>query len=230
MKATVNFCGETREIGEAGSITIGREGDIVVDDNPYLHRNFLTLTVTDGLAWLHNVGAQISATVADIQGLTQTWLAPGARVPLVFPHTSVWFTAGPTTYDVEIMLDSAPMVPTPMSGTGVSDTTIGPVTMTPDQRRMVVALAESILKRGLGGKGNIPSSAAAAERLGWTVTKFNRKLDNVCHKLSRTGVTGLVGSTGSNASSRRTRLVEYALAARLVTPGDLVLLDMSDEI
>ena len=36
-----------------------------------------------------------------------------------------------------------------------------------------------------------PSSADAAARLGWTVTKFNRKLDNVCQKLADAGIRGL---------------------------------------
>lgn len=225
MTAQVDFCGEVYAVGEGGSITLGREGDIVIDDNPYLHRHFLTLSVTDGYAWLHNVGAQISATVADVQGLTQTWLAPGARIPLVFPHTSVWFSAGPTTYDLDIRLDDAPVLPTARTGDTTEETTIGPVSMTPDQMRLVVSLAEPILRRGLGGKGSIPSTTIAAQRLGWTTTKFNRKLDNVCDKLARTGVTGLVGSSGANASSRRTRLVEYAVATRLISVDDLALLD-----
>lgn len=228
MRAVVDFCGESYELNDDLSLTIGREGDIAIDDNLYLHRTFLTLSTVDGFVWLHNVGSQISATVSDNLGLTQTWLSPGARIPLVFPRTCVWFTAGPTTYDLEITLDSAPLVPVPAAGGLSANTTIGPVAMTPDQRLLVVALAEPILRRGISGKGSIPSSASAARRLGWTTTKFNRKLDNVCHKLSQTGVSGLVGSSGDNASSRRSRLVEYAVSSRLVTSADLALLQTSD--
>jgi len=75
----------------------------------------------------------------------------------------------------------------------------------------------------------ISSSAKAAERLGWTVTRFNRKLDNVCDKLDRVGVPGLRGGRGEYATNRRVRLVEHALAARLVTRADLPLLDMSED-
>ncbi len=71
----------------------------------------------------------------------------------------------------------------------------------------------------------IPTSAKAAERLGWTVTRFNRKLDNVCDKLDRAGIPGLRGGRSSYATSRRVRLVEHALAARLVTRADLPLLN-----
>jgi hypothetical protein len=71
----------------------------------------------------------------------------------------------------------------------------------------------------------VPSSQAAANRLGWAITKFNRQLDAVCQKLARTGVQGLHGDVGALASSRRARLVEYGLAVRLVSAEDLPLLD-----
>ena len=75
----------------------------------------------------------------------------------------------------------------------------------------------------------LPSSAKAAERLGWTITRFNRKLDNVCDKLDRIGVKGLRGGPGALATNRRARLVEYAVASRLVTGDDLPLLDLTDD-
>ena len=62
-------------------------------------------------------------------------------------------------------------------------------------------------------------------RLGWKVTKFNRKLDNVCQKLADAGTRGLHGGPGKLASNRKARLVEHALSTRLVTEGDLALLD-----
>ena len=65
----------------------------------------------------------------------------------------------------------------------------------------------------------------AAERLGWKVTKFNRKLDNVCQKLADAGIRGLHGGPGKLASNRKSRLVEHALSTRMVTEADLVLLD-----
>ena len=60
-------------------------------------------------------------------------------------------------------------------------------------------------------------SGAAAQRLGWTITKFNRKLDNVCEKLAKLGVRGLHGDASRLATSRKARLVEHALATQLVT-------------
>jgi hypothetical protein len=227
MTAVVDYCGEITPLPSNGTVTIGREGDIAIDDNPYLHRRFLELAHVDNLVWLANVGSAISATIADEEGLVQSWLSPGARVPLVFPRTVVWFTAGPTTYEFDILLTDALFVPAAVPEAHDGSTTLGRVTFTPDQRLLVLALAEPILRRGNRGAGSVPPSAAAAERLGWTITKFNRKLDNVCEKLSKLGVRGLIGESRA-ASNRRARLVEYALAARLITAADLVWLDPVD--
>jgi hypothetical protein len=225
LSAAVDFCGEEFEIPAAGLLTIGREGDIAIDDNPYLHRRFLELSFHSGLLWLANVGSAMTATVSDAQGLAQSWLSPGAGVPIVFPRTILWFTAGPTTYELEISLSGAPFAPNTEIHQGDGETTSGRVSFTPDQRLLILALAEDILRRGGRGSGSIPPSATAAERLGWTTTKFNRKLDNVCEKLSRLGVRGLVSQGDRAASNRRARLVEYSLASRLVTQADLQWLD-----
>ena len=50
----------------------------------------------------------ISATVADATGGMQAWLAPGARIPLVFSQTNVVFTAGPTTYELSVHVRRRP--------------------------------------------------------------------------------------------------------------------------
>lgn len=224
MAATIDFFGEIHRIQEGDILTLGRDGDLCIDDNPYLHRRFLEFAVTDGVLWLANTGNALTATVADAEGLVQSWLSPGARVPLLFPNSVVWFTAGPTTYEIDIELASPPYRPTGSHALESGDTTMGRMTLTPDQKLLIVALAEDILRRGNRGAGAIPASAAAAERLGWTITKLNRKLDNVCEKFARMGVRGVVSDGTRSASNRRARLVEYALASRLVTDEDLALL------
>lgn len=83
-----------------------------------------------------------------------------------------------------------------------------------------------MLRRDGTGFSAIPSSAEAAKRLGWALTRFNRKLDNVCDKLDRVGVVGLRGGgVGKLATNRRARLVEHAVTSHLVTPADLHLLE-----
>jgi hypothetical protein len=224
-QATVEFCGESYPVAEGEPLVIGRDGRLAIDDNPYLHRSFLQVSDQDSLWWLTNLGSQLTATVADEQGRMQAWLAPGARLPLVFDRTFVWFTAGATTYEFEVVLVDPPFVPVASEPAEVGQTTIGRITFTPDQKRLILALCEPILRGGGRGAGSIPASAAAADRLGWQLTRFNRKLDNVCEKLARAGIRGLHGEPGRLAVNRRARLVEYALAARLVEKADLELLD-----
>jgi hypothetical protein len=222
--ATVDFAGEIYVVKPGERFVIGRDGDLTVDDNPYLHRRFLILTNQESLWLLTNVGNQLTATIADEHGIMQAWLAPSAQIPLIFARSFVFFTAGPTTYEFEILLDSPSFVPSSEPTVGDGTLTIGRVALTADQRLMIVALCESFLRRGTRGAGSVPSSAAAAERLGWALTKFNRKLDNVCDKLTRSGIRGLHGEPGRLATNRRARLIEYALAARIVDVTDLDLL------
>lgn len=230
MGVTVDFCGEEFVADPERPLTIGRTGDVEIDDNPYLHRQFLEVVEEGGLWWLTNVGTTLTATVADKKGLFQAWLSPGARIPLALERFTVWFTAGPTTYDFDIVVDTPAFVATgaeepPREDERTGETTVGRVSFTPDQRLLIVALAEPLLRRGQGGSAQIPSSADAARRLGWKVTRFNRKLDNVCQKLADAGTRGLHGGPGKLASNRKARLVEHALSTRLVTEADLALLD-----
>ncbi len=105
-KVTVVFCGEEYSVSPETGLTIGRTGDVEVDDNPYLHRTFLVVSFENGFWWISNTGSTLTATVADEQGLFQAWLNPGAKIPLAMKKLIVWFTAGPTTYDFEIHVAS----------------------------------------------------------------------------------------------------------------------------
>ena len=137
------------------------------------------------------------------------------------------FSAGPTTYEIDLITageDRFSGIDGVHQSTG--QTTIGAAPMTKSQLLLVLALAEPVLRRAGTGAAEIPSSAAAAARLGWPLTKFNRKLDNVCEKLDRVGVRGLRGGrAGGAASNRRTALVEHAVATLMVTAEDLPMLD-----
>lgn len=221
----VEYCGEWYTVESGRTFGIGRESDLTIDDNPYLHRTFLTLSSEFGLWWLSNVGQLLSATVSDATGSVQAWVAPGAKLPLVFQTVHVMFSAGATTYDFSVHAEedfyNTSLTAAPADG----GTTILPVTLTRSQRLLVVALAEHLLSQPSAGRATVPSSAQAAARLGWSMTTFNRKLDNVCEKLDKIGVDGLRGGRGKLAVNRRARLVEYAVATRLVGPEDLLLLD-----
>ena len=232
MGVRIEFIGEGIEVPPGETFVIGREGDLVIDDNPFLHRQFLTLSDTSGVWVLANVGDQLAATVSDAEGRLEAFLGPGAVLPIVFDETTVRFTAGPTSYEFTLRDDAPSFAASPLNETlddtpgdpSGADTTIGRVVLTHDQTLLILALAESGLVSAGGRSAVLPTSSQAARRLGWTTTKFNRKLDNVCDKLSKLGVRGLQGDVGALASNRRARLVEYALAVRLVTRDDLDLL------
>ena len=221
----VEFCGEWHDVDETADFFIGREGDLAIDDNPYLHRQFLRVYRDFGLWWLGNVGNLLSATVTDPSGTVQAWLAPGAKLPLVFQTMHVMFSAGSTTYDFTIHAAEDYYNTSAVATQNVGSTTIMPVSLTLTQKQLVLALAEDVLLQTVPGRGTLPTSADAAARLGWSMTTFNRKLDNVCDKLDKIGVSGLRGGKGKLANNRRARLVEYAVATHLVSVEDLPMLD-----
>lgn len=222
---TLDFCGEEYLPDPEQRFTIGREGNLTLDeDNVFLHRQFLAIYFQADLWWLENVGSQLSATVADGSGTFQAWLAPGARLPLVFPATVIWFTAGPTTYEFDIHVSDVPFERMPITESADGQVTLGPVNLTAEQKLLLVALCEDLLSRRKIGAGAVPQSASVAGRLDWPVTKFNRKLDMICEKFTEAGVRGLRGGVAGAASSRKARLIEYAMAARIVTSDDLTLL------
>jgi hypothetical protein len=96
--------------------------------------------------------------------------------------------------------------------------------MSTEQRLLLVALAEAQL-RDPAAVLDLPTNRQIAAGLGWTITKYNRKLDGLCVKFAAHGVSGLRGSTDALARDRRLRLVDHALHAGVVTPADLPLLD-----
>lgn len=222
----LEFAGEWHSLVTGRPFFIGREGDLRIDQNRYLHRRFLEVQHHDGLWWLANVGMRLVATVSSAGGAVQSWLSPGARMPLVFERSVVVFTAGPVTYELSLHTEEAPYEVSQQTELSMSgEETVTPVSFTSLQKQLIIALAEPMLLREGVSINELPSSSDAAARLGWTLSKFNRKLDNVCDKLDRMGVQGLRGGPGRLATSRRARLVEYAVSSQVVTRADLFMLD-----
>ena len=114
---------------------------------------------------MSNEGSRLSATLTDGDGLVQSRLAPGARIPLVFPRVILTFSAGPTTYEINLITSGEDHF-AGITGTQQSSgqTTIGVTPMTRTQLLLVLALAEPVLRCAGTGATEIPSSAAAAAR------------------------------------------------------------------
>lgn len=224
---SVDFAGETVSALPGGILTVGRAGDLAIDDNPYLHREFLRFDHEVGMWWVANVGSRLAAYLTDEGGIMRTTLAPGARTPLVSPRTQVTFAVGETIYELLVETEGyEPAAPRADAGSkAVGEATIVPGKLTPAQLLAVLALAEPVLRRSGSGAGRIPSSAEASRRLGWTAKRFDKKIENICDKLASAGVRGLRGSSTGAASNRRLHLVEYAVSVRLVTPDLLPMLD-----
>lgn len=223
----IEYCGE--RIRAENGFTIGRTGDLAVDDNPYLHRSFLELRFEAGVWLVANVGTQLSATIADDRNLFAAHISPGGVLPLVFEEARLRFGAGATTYEVHLEMSDPPFSAVdeadPAAEADLGAPTRIPVPLTPDQRLVVLALAEHAFHRTGSGPSPLPSNAEAGARVGWSERKFNKKLDQVCAKLTKAGVRGLRGEPGDIAANRRARLVEYCLSSRIVTADDLVELD-----
>lgn len=223
---TIDISGEQYTVSPTSKCTMGRVGDVVIDDNPYLHRHFLHVEHTSDFWWLSNVGNRTVAYLADDRGLSRSTLVPGSTMPLVFGCTIATFSAGPFAYELKFCINSPVYESVIAPEMAVNaDTTIGSTTFTETQLLAILALAEPLLRR-VGTKiWEVPTAVQAAKRLGWTQTRFNRKLDNVCDKLDKLGVRGLRGSAGSPALERRAVLAEYAVTTGIVTPVHLAVLE-----
>lgn len=224
-RVAVEFLGEVTEVPDGREFTIGRAGDLVIDDNPRLHRRFLVISSAGEMWWLSNVGSQIAATITVDSGLTQTWLGPGGAMPIADGRSEVRFSAGRTTYEFEIF--ASDIQPRPVTATDDGDGTkthLVAVSLSEHQRLVVLALAQFALRGADIGRARIPSTQTVVAQLGWTKRAFERALDEVCKKLSDAGVVGLVGQHGALAHDRRARLVEYAITTRMVRSEDLSML------
>lgn len=218
----IEYCGEWHALDAGERLTIGRDADLVIDDNPELDSQLLELFDENGMWWIGSTAASRTVQVSDPSGRVSTELTPGARVPVVFDPVQVVFVAGRTTY--EFAVHGGLPYSAVATSAELRPERIEMPRLTANQRLLLVVLCEPSLRRPSSARDDFPTSAEAAARLGWSLTAFNRKLDNVCDRLDRAGVAGLRGGRGNLATRRRVRLIEYALAARLVTVEDLALL------
>jgi hypothetical protein len=220
----VDFCGELTVVEPGDELTFGRSADLHIDANRHLHRVLGRFWSRGDAWWLTNEGRTITIQIADADSRSSVLLAPGSEIALSFPNSILRFRAGVTDYEL--------IVQVPDRGASADEDTdddllsgddeemgdtiaLGDLMLTDEQRLLLLALAEPTL-RDPHTTEDLPTNRAVARRLGWSITKFNRKLDNLCNRFSKLGVGGLRGSVDQLATDRRRRLVEHAIESGLI--------------
>jgi hypothetical protein len=224
---TVDFLGTRHDVHPGNELTFGRAADLVVDDeNPFLQRVLGRFRWVSGTWWVDNFGSRIGLAVFTQPGVRSELPprrqdGPAPTVALPPPGFSVQFNAGGFAY--ELVGDIVGDHPTADLPSAADDAPAYPtVTLTYDERQMLLVLAAPVVRDWSAGPEALPANREIARALGWTLAKYNRKLDYLCLRLGRVGVRGIVGARGVEARNRRWLLARYAVAAGMVTaePGE----------
>lgn len=221
---SVEYCGELYEVQPGDNLTFGRSADLSLDDNPYMHRVAGRIESRAGRWWLANVGSSAVIELYDRGTRSKAIVMPGTDQALPGADVVVRFSAGETSYEIDIRTDQERFAPEQIEDLESPETLLRVVPLTDSQLALVLSLAEPILLDPLAKIG-VPPSKQAAKRLGWSMSKFNRKLDNVCDKFGREGVRGLKARSGGLSRDRRQRLVDHCVSAGVVDASMLTLLD-----
>lgn len=233
---TVDFAGEVHLLSLGDELTFGRgaTNDLAIDDNPQLHRSFGKIFSRDGAWWLRNNGSRLPLILRDDASRSSATLTSGREISLSFDRALIAFDAGATNYQLEVVITGNQIdhvsnhhafEHSDLSTGATVDQSKLP--LVGEQRLLAVALAEGALREP-HKPIVLPTNKAVAHRFGWSMTTFNRKLDRMCKKYARAGISGLVGGPGGLASDRRTRLVEHLVSSGSITVADLDLLDEVD--
>jgi hypothetical protein len=228
----IDFCGEEYILSRDDTLTFGRTADLEVDTNPYLHRRLGLFHHEGGHWWVSNTGGSILLNVHGPGRDESSVVAPGGRFALTVPEFTIGFTAGPNRYEVSGAVEDVEARIDLDDSSGTRTLEWGVVDLNADQHLLLVATCERLLRTEPGTELEepIPPSRACANRLGWSITKYNRKLDHLCLKFSRVGLRGLQGEQGNHATNRRTLLAEHAIRVKLVVESDLSLLDPQEHL
>jgi hypothetical protein len=220
LELEVCFEEERRLLRPLDELTIGRRADLTVDSmNRRLHRVLLRLS-WDGSWMVANVGRTIPVVAADIDGSSYARLVPGTSMPLPFADTALTFSAGSANYRVTAHTATPGLVsPDQLIDDGLTiERTENPALLqfNAEQIELLSALAAPRLA-GPITVADLPSSREVALKLGWSTSKLNRKLDRLCAKLDRAGLSGVSGESGNNASQRRLVLANFAVESGIIT-------------
>ncbi len=103
----VDFCGEQLKLAPGDSATFGRDADLVIDDNPYLHRVLGRFEHRDGHWWLDNTGSSTVINLHDRNSANTAVVAPRGTVVLTMADVAVSFVAGRSRYELDAVVEDA---------------------------------------------------------------------------------------------------------------------------
>jgi hypothetical protein len=221
---TIGFVDGVRTVtaDDPEGLVFGRGAALDIDSNPFLHRQVGRVVPIGAVWWVENLSASSPVWLTTVRGTHL--LAGGAKEALDSTDCTVSFEAGTCRYELHLRLSELPAAAAPREL--AADQTLTrrrpDLRLTAEERLLVAALAEPYLRNV--PSSSLPTNKEIARRLGWSTPKFNRKLDYLCLRLDRQGVAG-VRAPGRRARDRRLRVVEHAIAQRLVSTDDLALLD-----
>lgn len=205
---TVEFCGETYQ--PSTELVFGRDADLVLDENSFLHRRAGRFHLRDATWWLENLGSRLRLTMVSSDGSVID-LQPGSANPLLGHGGAVSLHAGPVRYQVDYQLQHPQIAPAPAPpgrATGADTMTFGPM-LTPREIDFVVVLARNRLT---GRLGPLPSHGEIAEIWGVSHKTVDNTLQRLRTKLRKAKINFVHSSE---------TLVEYAVTQGLVTISDL---------
>lgn len=218
-------------------LTIGRVADMILSNDPYLHRRALAVAIVGDHVELTNTGSALSARLVHERTRTATRLEPGGRCALFEGRSTVSIRTATHEHEVRFEVRLPARAPETVGDPTTGRPTKRPRSLTADQVLMLTALAEPLLLDPTRTLADLPSNKAVAGRLG-VGAGFNGRLDRLCAAVARLGVDGLepvpsddpyARSTDEGAPRkrrrRRERLVEWALANNVVTIDDIDALD-----
>ena len=215
----VDYCGDERSVNHCDTLSFGRSGDVVIDANPYLHRVLGRFRHDGRTWWIDNVGRSTLLTVLSSDDFSSASVGPGSTAPLLHAESIVAFSAGPASYELVVTNERAEMaadLATASDDGPLVTLEWGRIDLNADQLDLLRTLCEPRLARRSDQWAEIPTNKDAAASLGWTLAKFNRKLDHLCDKFARSGVCGMRGDLGLGALDRRRVLVDHAVRTGLV--------------
>ena len=212
------------------SITFGRSADLVLGEHNLRMHRIVGRFVGTATSWsVENHATAYHLTVASGDASWSTTVSPGSAAALPTGTGHVTVDLGDVRYTVEYSHEAEPLELVAPSSTGEPTVDAPPVRLRLEQRLLLTAMAEPGLRQpGSWPPPSPPPNKEVASRLGWKITKFNRKLDYLCRRLAKLGVEGLIGDSTQLATDRRRILVQWAVATGAVRVADLALLDPSE--